>query len=80
MSLNGKRAILLLTDPKDNSFSCIEHNLSISDAVCEVRCMRKKGMPAFFALQKTIHNDNHAETCTDCIAAVSIAKVIRQAS
>lgn len=29
--------------------------------------MREKGLSAFYALQKSIHSDNNAETCIDCL-------------
>ena len=61
-----RRAILFTVDDTNGQPLIAEHNLLLSDALCEVKCRRDKGEDAYYAMQKQEHPHPDAGGCPVC--------------
>jgi hypothetical protein len=62
--------LVMLFDPRKNTFCICSHNLSAEDASQEVAELRRDGLPAFTVDQRTRHTEVDAENCSACRADV----------
>jgi hypothetical protein len=58
--------LVILYDPRKETYTVVEHNLEPKDAVAQAVAMRKIRLPAFTVEQTTRHRAQEAEECPDC--------------
>lgn len=62
---------VLLFSRKDNNYTVLDHNLTVSEAKGSVEDLRSEGLSAFHMEQKNSHLSFDAESCGQCAREIS---------
>lgn len=58
--------LVILYDPRNETYTVVEHNLNLQDAVTRAVFLREKHLPAFTVAQTTCHRKLETEQCAAC--------------